>query len=125
MESEIIKQHNLSSVTWDEQYFKFCEFDGFSIEGETVSSDFNSCRFKDLDWYWGLFTLANFINCKFVNCTFRGTSFTDSRFIECEFTNCQFVKDNLNGECNFSGAVAYGCKIENCNGFAIRSLCKA
>jgi uncharacterized protein YjbI with pentapeptide repeats len=125
MRTSIITQESLSDVTWDDEYFKFCEFEGVSVEGETVSSDFVSCKFTDIDWYWGLFTLANFVNCKFINCTFRGTSFTDSRFFECEFTNCHFVQDNLNSECDFKGAVAYGCKVTNCEGFKAKSLCQA
>lgn len=125
MRTSVITQESFTDVTWDDEYFKFCEFNGFSMEGETISSDFVSCKFTDIDWYWGLFTLANFVSCKFINCTFRGTSFTDARFFECEFTDCHFIKDNLDSECDFKGALAYGCKVTNSEGFKVESLCPA
>ena len=125
MKSRLITQESLSDVAWDDEYFKFCEFKNFSIDMESVSSDFVTCNFIELDWYWGFFTLANFIQCKFENCTFRGSSFSGARFYECEFTNCHFVKDNLDGECCFDDALAYGCKVTKCEGFNVPSLCPA
>jgi uncharacterized protein YjbI with pentapeptide repeats len=57
------------------------------------------------------------VECKFINCTFRGSSFPDCRFVDCEFESCHFVRDNLNGECSFEGAVAYGCHLLATEGF--------
>ena len=31
--SEKINSHNFTDIDWDEGYFKFCEFEGLSIEG--------------------------------------------------------------------------------------------
>lgn len=123
MISEVITQERVADVVWDDEYFKFCEFEGVSVEGKTISSDFVSCTFTALDWYWGLFTLANFVQCRFIGCTFRGTSFADARFFECEFQDCNFTKDNLESDCDFRGAVAYGCKVTNTKGFKVQSLC--
>ena len=58
------------------------------------------------------------MECRFTNCVFSGTAFPDCKFVECTFTNCQFLKDNLNDKCDFERAVAYGCRFENCVGFA-------
>ena len=123
MQSVIISKENVHTLDWDEQCFRFCEFDNFSVDGKVISSDFISCRFKDIEWYWGLFSQANFIQCIFSNCTFRGTSFASARFVECEFSDCHFVRDNLNGKCNFSEALAYGCRLVNCDGFDAEVKC--
>jgi uncharacterized protein YjbI with pentapeptide repeats len=66
----------------DESYFKFCNFEEFSIEGGQVSSDFHGCSFNKIDWYWSLFSGCNFIGCSFANCTFAGTNFPDTRFVD-------------------------------------------
>ena len=110
-------QDNLGPVDWDENYFKWCHFEDFSIEGKVICSTFLSCSFKNIDWYWGLFSDCNFINCEFKDCVFRGTSFPGSRFVECTLTNCRFVKDNLNGDCDLEETHAYGCTIDGCEGF--------
>jgi uncharacterized protein YjbI with pentapeptide repeats len=117
MRSMEIDATNFETVEWDDGYFKHCEFSSFSKEGGVISSDFVGCSFKDLDWYWGMFTHANFIQCHFTNCTFRGTSFVDARFVECGLKDIHFVEDNLRSECDFSGAVAYGCTVEGGEGF--------
>jgi uncharacterized protein YjbI with pentapeptide repeats len=117
MRSQRIEAANSDSVVWDENYFKFCDFEGFSVEGGVVGSDFIGCTFRDVEWYWGMFPLANFIACRLVNCTFRGTSFRDARFVECLIDRCLFVKDNLDGECEFAGAIAYGCQVRESAGF--------
>ena len=114
--SETITSDNHDEIEWDESYFKFCNFEEFSESG-LVCSDFHTCSFKKIDWYWSLFSGCNFINCSFVDCTFAGTSFPDSRFIDCELVNCKFIQDNLGGECDFSNSWAYGCSIENSPGF--------
>ena len=118
MRSERIQENNLASVEWDENFFKYCEFEGFSVNGGVISSDFVGCTFKNVDWYWGIFVQANFIGCRLIDCTFRGTSFSDARFMDCLVDGCRFVKDNLNGDCNFTGAVAYGCLVKNSEGFS-------
>jgi uncharacterized protein YjbI with pentapeptide repeats len=117
--SKTVGKENLEGTRLDENYFKYCTFDGFSQEGGVVSSDFVSCSFRDVEWYWGLFTLANFINCSFVNCVFRGTTFAESRFVECTMTNCRFLRDNLDSECTFPGTVAFRCSLEGVEGFSI------
>jgi len=115
--SETIISNNLAEMEWDEGYFKFCNFEWFSIEGKQVSSDFNSCSFKKIDWYWGLFSGCNFIGRSFIDCTFAGTNFPDTRFIDCKLVNCTFIQDNLGGECDFSKTTAYGCSVEKSTGF--------
>lgn len=117
MRSEGINSENVDKVGWDDAYFKFCDFEGFFIEGRLVSSDFVSCSFKNIDWYWGLFSGSNFIGCHFANCTFAGTGFPDTRFIDCKFVNCKFTRDNVGGDCDLSKTIAYGCSVESCLGF--------
>lgn len=119
MHSATIDKKSIESIVWDDNYFKFCTFEGFSREGGVTGSDFLSCSFRDVDWYWGLFTGANFIDCEFVNCVFRGSTFADSRFVECRLTNCRFIRDNLEAECHFSGTVAYGCSVDGGEGFNV------
>lgn len=117
MQSLIVDHGSLSSVNWEEDCFKYCEFRGINPEGLHITADFNACRFEDVDWYWGLFNIANFVECKFINCTFRGTVFAECRFVGCELDGCKFIKDNLNGECDFPDTTAYGCSITNTKGF--------
>jgi len=117
MRSETVGKDNLDSVAWDENYFKFCDFENFSVEGESVCSDFVQCSFTNVDWYWGFFSDANFVNCRFKACVFRGSSFRGTKFVECTLTDCRFVKDNLDGDCDFSEAIAYGCTIDAGEGF--------
>jgi len=117
MRSETVRKEDLSRVEWDDSYFKYCEFDEFDLEGNIACSDFVSCTFNKIDWYWGFFSGANFIRCRFVDCVFRGCSFGDARFVDCELTRCQFVNDNLGGACNFDGAAAYGCTLLETAGF--------
>ena len=117
MEAAKITSGNFSTIDWENNYFKFCDLEGLSSEGGHITSDFSSCSFKDIDWYWGLFNICNFMECRFTNCTFRGTSFPSCKFVECIFTNCQFCKDNLNTDCDFNSAIAYGCRFENTIGF--------
>jgi hypothetical protein len=117
MRSETIDKSNLQATSWEEEYFKHCTFDGFSLEGGVVTSDFVTCSFRDNEWYETLFNCANFIDCKFKNCVFLGSTFAACRFVACTMTNCRFIKDNLGAECRFSGSVAYGCSIEGGEGF--------
>ena len=51
MRSETVRAENLSKVTWDDSYFKYCEFLEFSLEGESACSDFVDCTFNRIDWY--------------------------------------------------------------------------
>lgn len=118
MRSVIVGAQNLASIDWNENYFKFCQFEKLSVEGAAVCSDFIDCTFSDLDWYWGLFTSCNFVNCSFNRCVFRGTAFPDTRFVECRLTECQFMKDNLDADCDFSKTIAYGCVLDNSQGFS-------
>jgi uncharacterized protein YjbI with pentapeptide repeats len=117
MQSLTVTTDNLQTVNWSEECFKYCEFLGIAPEGGEIEADFTTCTFRDIDWYWGIFNIVNFVECKFINCTFRGSSFPGCRFVDCEFESCHFVRDNLNGECSFEGAVAYGCKLSATNGF--------
>jgi uncharacterized protein YjbI with pentapeptide repeats len=119
-QADTINAENFASVDLDENYFKFATFEDISPEGGLIASDFNICTFRRIDWYWGLFSDCNFIQCEFKDCIFRGTSFPGCRFIECAFKNCQFVTDNLNGKCDLEESVAYGCTVENCTGFNSR-----
>jgi len=117
-----VNQQNLASINWENEYYKYCQFVDISPEGGHIDADFASCTFTNVDWYWGIFNIVNFVECIFVNCVFMGTSFPDCKFIECEFNNCQFVKDNLGGDCDFDGAVAYNCKVLNTVGFNIQGI---
>ena len=117
MKFQIITEENVQSVEWDEQHFKFCAFESFSVEVVHIGSDFIDCTFSDVEWYMGLFNIINFVDCTFTNCVFRGSSFPECKFVECEFKNCRFIENNLGGACKFEGARAYKCKFQNCVGF--------
>jgi len=117
MQAETINADNFSTTDFFYNYFKFCIFEGLSPEGGSVDSAFHDCTFKTIDWYWGLFTICSFVKCQFTDCVFRGANFGGCLFVECRFTNCQFVKDNLGGDCDFDGTVAYGCLLEGTVGF--------
>jgi uncharacterized protein YjbI with pentapeptide repeats len=117
MRSVTVNKENVAAIGWDENYFKFCDFENVSVDGGTVGSDFVDCSFKDVEWYWGLFSGSNFVNCLFRDCVFRGSTFADCRFVACSLTNCRFVKDNLDGDCDFSKTVAYGCLVDCGEGF--------
>ncbi|GMV95544.1 MAG: hypothetical protein AMXMBFR82_53220 [Candidatus Hydrogenedentota bacterium] len=122
MESLVITSQNLQTVNWGgDDCFKYCEFLGIAPQGVHVEADFSNCTFKDIDWYWGLFNIVTFVDCRFINCTFRGCSFPGCRFVDCEFDGVRFVRDNLNGACSFEGAVAYGCRVMNSEGFEIET----
>ncbi len=119
MQSETVNKESFAIIDWDDNYFKYCEFDTFSVEGGVVCSDFVSCSFKGVEWYWTLFSGSNFIDCQFKDCVFRGATFANSRFVECRLSNCRFIKDNLGGDCGFPDAVAYKCPIEGVEGFEV------
>jgi uncharacterized protein YjbI with pentapeptide repeats len=117
MKSAVIDSDSVSAIKWEDNYFKFCNFEGFSVDGKVIDSDFVNCSFKNVDWYWGEFIQANFISCEFIDCEFRGSSFPDARFIECTLGNVKFTQDNLGKECDFARAIAYGCKVTGGEGF--------
>lgn len=117
MQSLEFNQQNFTSINWEDDYYKFCRFEGISPEGGHVTSDFANCTFINIDWYWGHFNIVNFINCIFENCVFRGAFFSDCKFVECELRDCSFVKDNLGGNCEFVGSVAYRCNVKNSASF--------
>jgi uncharacterized protein YjbI with pentapeptide repeats len=119
MQSVLVNKENFAAIDWDENHFKYCEFKTFSVEGGLVCSDFVSCSFRDVEWYWTSFSGSNFIDCQFKDCVFRGTTFPDSRFVECRLAHCRFIKDNLGGDCGFSNTVAYKCSVERCEGFEV------
>jgi uncharacterized protein YjbI with pentapeptide repeats len=120
MRSVTIGKGDVAEVEWDENHFKFCEFRRISIEGQAVCSDFVSCLFTNVDWYWGLFSGSNFIGCRFTDCVFAGCAFPQTRFIDCIFTNCRFTKDNLNASCDFSDTISYGSTLNGTEGFMSR-----
>lgn len=122
MQSLTVNQENFASVRWEDDYFKYCTFADISTEGGHVTSDFANCEFEGIDWYWGMFNIVNFVGCKFVNCVFMGTSFPDCKFIECEFNSCHFIKDNLGGDCDFDGSMAYNCKVLNTVGLDVQGI---
>jgi uncharacterized protein YjbI with pentapeptide repeats len=117
MRSLAVGKENLDMIEWDENYFKFCDFENISIEGGVIGSDFIDCSFKNVDWYWGLFSGANFVNCLFNDCVFRGSAFPDGKFVECSLVNCRFIQDNLTADCDFSRTIAYRCSTNNGEGF--------
>jgi uncharacterized protein YjbI with pentapeptide repeats len=99
------------------EIFRYCHFESAELEGGESDGVFLNCTFQDLEWYWGLFNLALFVECKFERCTFRGTSFTGCRFVECSFDECRFLPDNLGGLCSASETNVYASTAENCEGF--------
>ena len=46
-----IGKESVAAIEWDDNYFKYCEFDGFSQDGGVIGSDFINCSFKNVDWY--------------------------------------------------------------------------
>jgi len=119
MRSAVIDKESFATVGWDDNYFKYCNFEGFSADIVLIASDFVNCSFKNVEWYGGLFNHTNFISCEFIDCQFMGASFPDSRFIECTLENCRFLKDSVGRECDFSRAVAYECRVKGCEGFMV------
>lgn len=99
-----------------ESVFRYCRFVGLQLNGGVSDGVFLSCEFEQLEWYWGIVTLAVFVECRFKNCTFRGTGFEGSRFVECSFTNCRFLPDNLNAPCSFNGTKWHDCIQQRCEG---------
>jgi uncharacterized protein YjbI with pentapeptide repeats len=123
MRSTTVDAQTADGQQWDDDLYKFCTFENFAVEGKTVSGDFIDCTFKGMDWYWGFFSGVTFLRCHFGGCTFSGCSFTDARFVECSFEDCRFVKDNLGGDCDFAGAIAYGCDLrKGCVGFELQTF---
>ncbi|MBP6002091.1 MAG: pentapeptide repeat-containing protein [Pyrinomonadaceae bacterium] len=119
MQSLEVNEQNFASINWEDDYYKYCEFVDISTAGGHITSDFANCTFRNVEWYWGIFNIVNFVDCIFVNCVFRGTSFPDCKFVACEIQGCRFIKDNLDGDCTFEGAVAYNCKVSNSEGFPL------
>ncbi|MDD5057680.1 MAG: pentapeptide repeat-containing protein [Sideroxydans sp.] len=97
--------------------FRFCSFESADLDGDGSDGVFLTCEFRNIDFYWSLFTLALFFNCKFERCTFRGASFADCRFVECVFTDCRFLKDNLGGLCDARDTKLFDCVADNCDGW--------
>ncbi len=120
MRSERYTQAEADLIDWDDQYFKFCEFDNVEPKGSVVS-DFANCTFTNLAWYWTIAVQCNFVQCTFIDCLFSGVSFTDTRFIDCKLTNCRFLQDNMGGFCTFDKVVAYGCTVVDSPGFLINA----
>jgi uncharacterized protein YjbI with pentapeptide repeats len=119
-----VDSDNVNTVVWNEEgLFKFCEFGPFSTAESTVDKDFIHCTFRNVDWYMGLFSLMNFIECNFYDCTFRGCSFPCT-FVECELWNCRFVGEHANASCDFEDTKAYNCKIRNCPDFDVQNRCE-
>ena len=108
---------NQKLISWQRDAFNGDLFEGLTIEGETVYSNFFNCQFKELDCYWGLFNIIEFRDSKFVNCTFRGTVFANCKFHGCEFIDCKFTLDNLKSPCEFEESTHEGCTFKNCKGF--------
>ncbi len=106
--------------TWPEDYgdavFRYSTFSGLEIEGGHVNAEFLWCRFKDVDWHWGLFTVCLFFSCRFEDCTFRGASLPDCRFVDCTLVRCKFVQDLAGGNCHFENCRWYGCTMSDCEG---------
>ena len=118
MRSATVEAQTADTQQWDDDLYKFCTFENFAVEGQPISGDFLDCTFKGLDWYRGFFSGVTFLRCRFKRCVFSGCNFTDARFVECALENSRFQKDNLDGDCNFTGAVAYGCILgSECSGF--------
>lgn len=97
--------------------FRYCSFETANLEGGDFDDVFISCEFRDLDFYWGMFNLALFLNCKFERCTFRGTSFAGCLFMESTFADCRFLKDNLAAPCDAPDTKLFACSAENCEGW--------
>lgn len=121
MRSAVIDREGFAAIDWNDNYFKYCNFEDFSMDRGVISSDFVNCSFKNVGWHGGLFAGVNFISCEFMDCEFQGASFADARFVECILVNCKFVKDDSGGECDFARAVSYRCRLTDVEGFAVES----
>lgn len=97
--------------------FRFCSFESADLAGGNFDGVFLACEFRDVEFYWGLFNLALFVNCDFERCTFPGTSFAGCRLVECTFIQCRFLKDNLGGSCHARDTKLFDCVAENCEGW--------
>ena len=105
-----------AAKVFEEGYARYCSFASYLHEGAHVDVVCLGCRFTDVEWYWGLFNGANFIDCHFTGCKFRGTSFAGARFVDCTFEHCEFLPDNLGASCRNDGSKVYGCTIKECIG---------
>lgn len=117
----LIERQEFRDLTnWSEDYedavFRYSSFTGLAIDGGHVNGEFLWCRFGDVDWHWGLFTVCLFFECRFVDCTFRGASFPDCRFVNCALVRCKFVPDLSGGDCAFVNCKWYGCDMTDCEG---------
>lgn len=119
MQTGRVTQDNVSSIKFEDDYFKYAEFVDITFEGGHITSDFAKCTFHNVDWYWGIFNIVNFVECEFIDCTFRGTAFADCKFVDCQFEGTRFKKDNLGGNCSFDGTVARNCTLSRTTGFDI------
>lgn len=120
MKETIYDKNDVYNINWEEDCFKYCEFKDISLEGEHITADFSSCTFQNVELYWGIFNIVNFVDCKFINCVFKGTSFSDCKFVECELSHCYFIKDNINGDCTFERTISYNSKLKSCKGFNVK-----
>lgn len=90
--------------------YRECVFNSAALECGSFGGAFVDCHFRDIEWYWGLFSGAVFAGCRFERCIFRGATFQDCRFMECQFAECQFLPDNLETPCSVSRTRLYACR---------------
>ncbi|MBI5091571.1 MAG: pentapeptide repeat-containing protein [Candidatus Hydrogenedentes bacterium] len=115
---EICEPEGLSAQLNEECVYRFVRFTGLSMEGGHIDAAFLTCTFTRIDWYWGIFNCAVFVECQFEDCIFLGAAFPDCKFVECSFVRCRFAKDNMGGDCSFDGAKWYGCTQTDCEGLS-------
>ena len=104
------------ALATEQEYFRYCTFSNASLEGGHFDGVFIACIFKDMEWYWGLFNTAIFVDCTFENCIFRGSSFAGCRIVQSSFEKTRFLKDNLGAPCSSSETSVYDCRVEDCEG---------
>lgn len=97
----------------DESVFRFCEFDGLSIDSSFDGALLWS-TLRNSEFYWVLFNTAIIARTRFENCVFRGASFRGCQVVDCDFSGCRFDLDNLGGGCVIDGCSFTECRFDRC-----------
>ena len=106
------------ALAGNDAVYRYCTFADAELEGVHCDGVFIACTFEYIDWYWGLFNTAIFVNCVWQRCAFRGTSFAGCRIVDSRFENCRFLRDNLQAPCSADDTHIYGSQAMQCEGFA-------
>jgi len=99
---------------WDENVYRYCNFDSLDPEGIHFAGVMTGCTLSRCHFYWGLFNTALLHEVRFDRCVFPGTSFCGSALVECKFENCEFILDNLGGDCTIEDCLIAECAFIGC-----------